>query len=166
MSFTTPTLPEPSRLDDGQVRRARLIACIGLATLVASVLYAPWSTSGPVMCPLRFLVGLPCPGCGLTRSFCALAQGDLHNALHYHLLGPGLFLAVAVGSPLLLYQAWKRRRMRWLERVLYSRFAGYAIAGMLGLYHAVRLVIEASNGELWQGIHGSLLGRMIGMILG
>lgn len=157
---------ELSRLDDGQVRRARLIACIGLATLLASVLYAPWVTSGPVVCPLRFLVGLPCPGCGLTRSFCALTQGDVYSALHYHLLGPGLFLAVAVGSPLLLYQAWKRRRMRWLERLLYSRSAGYAIAGTLGLYHAVRLVMEASNGELWQGMHGSLLGRMIGMILG
>ncbi len=158
--------PETSRLDDGQVRRALLIACIGLATLIASVLYAPWSNSGPVMCPLRLLVGLPCPGCGLTRSFCALSHGHVHDAIGHHLLGPALFLAVLVGSPILLYQVWRRRRVRWWDRLLYSRSAGYAMAAALMLYHAARLMIEAYRGELWLGMHGSLLGRLIGTLLG
>ena len=39
-------------------------------------------------CPVAELVGLPCPGCGLTRAALALAAGDLTSALRLHPLSP------------------------------------------------------------------------------
>ena len=35
-------------------------------------------------CPMAGVLGVPCPGCGLTRATLALARGDLRGALHLH----------------------------------------------------------------------------------
>ena len=35
-------------------------------------------------CPLASVIGVPCPGCGLTRATLALAHGDLQHALELH----------------------------------------------------------------------------------
>jgi len=39
-------------------------------------------------CPLHALTGLNCPGCGLTRGFRALFDGDILSALHFNALLP------------------------------------------------------------------------------
>jgi uncharacterized protein DUF2752 len=40
-----------------------------------------------VVCPFRRLTGLPCPTCGLTRSWRAAAHLRLRDSLDYHPLG-------------------------------------------------------------------------------
>src|SRR4051812_19524703 len=47
-------------------------------------------------CPLASVLGVPCPGCGLTRATLALAHGDLKHALELHPL-------VLVLSPLFIW---------------------------------------------------------------
>ena len=42
---------------------------------------------GPVICPFRRLTGLPCPGCGLTRSWVYLAHGRWGDAFAAHPFG-------------------------------------------------------------------------------
>jgi hypothetical protein len=63
------------------------------AVLVASVVWHPADDGGIVLCVFRNLTGIPCMGCGLTRSFCALAKGDAMRAFVFHPLGPALFAA-------------------------------------------------------------------------
>lgn len=53
----------------------------------------------PMMCGFRRLTGMPCPGCGMTRSFSFLAHGDLLAAVRVNFLGPLLFLFVATQVP-------------------------------------------------------------------
>lgn len=48
------------------------------------------------ICGFKNFTGLPCPGCGLTHSFCALGRGDLLSAFGFNLLGPPLFLLFAL----------------------------------------------------------------------
>ena len=43
---------------------------------------------GIYRCPLEFFVGIPCPLCGITRAFMALAKGDVALAFYYHPLWP------------------------------------------------------------------------------
>ena len=46
------------------------------------------------LCIFRALFHLDCPFCGMTRSFVALAHGQLRAALGYHPAGPILFVAM------------------------------------------------------------------------
>ena len=49
----------------------------------------------PPSCASRSLLGIRCPGCGLTRSFIHLAEGDWRASWRCHRLG-GLLAAVVI----------------------------------------------------------------------
>jgi hypothetical protein len=42
----------------------------------------------PGLCTLRVTTGIPCPGCGLTRSLVAAVRGDWSSSAAFHRLGP------------------------------------------------------------------------------
>ena len=48
------------------------------------------------LCWFRSALGIDCPFCGMTRSFVALAHGDLAASVRFHPAGPLLFAAMAV----------------------------------------------------------------------
>jgi hypothetical protein len=69
------------------------------AILVAGAVVLPRTVlrGSPVICPFRRLTGLPCPSCGLTRSWQATAHLRLREGLGHHPLGAVTFLgAIAV----------------------------------------------------------------------
>ena len=69
------------------------------AVLVAGAVVLPGALvrGSPVICPFRRVTGLPCPACGLTRSWQAAAHLRLRDSLGYHPLGAATFLgAVAI----------------------------------------------------------------------
>ncbi|MCE9589196.1 MAG: DUF2752 domain-containing protein [Planctomycetes bacterium] len=155
---------EPRSVDAPSTRN-RLLSAAGLtAVVVTSYLYAPWSTTGPVLCPLRALTGVDCPGCGLTRSFCAMAHGHLAQAASFHWLGPLFFACAVAAIPLLLIEAGRKRRIEWFHRLLFSRRVAYAVAAVLVLHWAVDMVSDTRSGALLSSIKGSLLGQVIGWI--
>ena len=45
-------------------------------------------------CPTRYLFGIPCPGCGMTRALLALITLDVERAMYYH---PLCIMVVIVG---------------------------------------------------------------------
>ncbi len=61
------------------------------AWLIAARLIEP---DGISSCPIRRLVGLPCPGCGMSRALLALGGGDWARAIELHPLAPVLALEV------------------------------------------------------------------------
>ncbi|WP_292649544.1 DUF2752 domain-containing protein [Nocardioides sp.] len=72
-----------------------ITAAIGVGgVVIATLLPAGGIEDGPVLCPFRALTGLPCPGCGLTRSWVYLMHGDIGLALASNWFGPVLILAV------------------------------------------------------------------------
>jgi hypothetical protein len=87
---------EPARAS----RQSKMLAGFALITLsgvfLASAIFSlphtyptePYFT----ICGFKNFTGLPCPGCGLTHSFCALGKGDVMSAFGFNLLGPPLFL--------------------------------------------------------------------------
>jgi hypothetical protein len=81
-------------------RPSRLLALYGLVMLtgvfVVSVWLNPPGGDYFTICGFKNLTGLPCPGCGLTHSFCALGKGHLLAAFGFNLLGPMLFLIFAL----------------------------------------------------------------------
>ena len=54
-----------------------LTATVAACALAAAATVSPDAVhDGPVVCPFRLMTGLPCPGCGLTRSWVYLLHGQ------------------------------------------------------------------------------------------
>lgn len=90
----------------------RLALILGLAVVFLIL-------SGSFTCPTRLLLGVPCPGCGMTRATWALLHLDLSEALALHPLSPLLvpLFAWIVGRALLVEAGWlKRERVDPLTR--------------------------------------------------
>jgi hypothetical protein len=64
------------------VHRAVVQRCLFVALLAGC--FATIVVFRLPFCPLASVLGVPCPGCGLTRATLALAQGDLKHALELH----------------------------------------------------------------------------------
>jgi hypothetical protein len=56
--------------------------------LLATFWYASSDRWGFVACPIRKVLGIPCPSCGMTRSLISLVRGDWLGSLQYHAFGP------------------------------------------------------------------------------
>lgn len=86
---------DPAR--EGQSKTLAVFALAGLsAVFLASVLFNPYAGEYFTVCGFKNLTGLPCPGCGLTHSFCALGKGDFASAFGFNLFGPVLFFGLVV----------------------------------------------------------------------
>lgn len=64
-------------LEPGRRRRA-----FTAAGLLAAAVLVVWL--GAPLCPTALFLGLPCPGCGLTRATVALLRGDFAAAFRFH----------------------------------------------------------------------------------
>jgi len=112
------------------------------------------------ICILRRLTGLPCPTCGMTRSFSAIARGDLWPAVAAHPLGPLTFAA----SLLLLVRSAgiALTGRRWMDRV--ARVMVWSLpfvaAALLALW-VWRLAGMFSDGSAAVAWHGSVMGRLL-----
>ena len=74
----------------------------GAAALGAACVFSPSGVeSGPPLCPFAVMTGLPCPGCGLTRSWVAFMHGDVGSAFTFNAFGPVFLVLTAVGFSLL-----------------------------------------------------------------
>jgi hypothetical protein len=71
-------------------------AGMAVSVFAAPLLSPDTVASGPVLCPFRRLTGVPCPGCGMTRSFVAVAHGDLGTAFAFNRLGPFMMTIFAI----------------------------------------------------------------------
>jgi hypothetical protein len=90
------------KTSDAQERTNAGTICLLLSGVFAASILLPLPASNgriahlPSVCLFYNLTGLPCPGCGLTRSFVCLGHGHWREALHWHPLGPLLFLVFAL----------------------------------------------------------------------
>jgi hypothetical protein len=78
-------------------RRFSWIIFAGMtAVILISIIYRPAEVSPGeeyyTICGFKNLTGLPCPGCGLTHSFCEIGKGHMASAFGWNWLGPPLFL--------------------------------------------------------------------------
>jgi len=86
---------------------------LGLTTMfVIAALWRPPDEPQFVLCPFRALTHLPCPGCGMTRAFCALFHGELWRAIKFNALSPLLFLAAILAWARAAATVFRQERVR------------------------------------------------------
>lgn len=122
-----------------------VVLIFATVSLVGLIIARAWPvdsvTSGEPTCIVRILFNMPCPGCGMTRSWVYAAHGDLVTAFQYNLFGP-VGLAVAVGIVGFVAYSLVRRRPperllsavnpRWLLALLVL-WMGYSVVRMISL---------------------------------
>ena len=85
----------------------------------------------PPLCGSRAIFGVNCPSCGLTRSFVALASGDVAESFRLHRIGWLMALAVVLQVP---YRAWglyELRRGVLSDRAWPTWFGNVLIAALI-----------------------------------
>ena len=113
-----------------------LLALGALAVLVLS--WVPWPSAMDevVLCPLRRWTGIPCPGCGLTRSFRCLSHAEFGRAFELNPFGHVLYPLTLVLASSLLWgrfipvweeRLWRSRALAWTTITLVSSMSAFGI---------------------------------------
>lgn len=105
-------------------------------------------------CPIKFLTGVSCPGCGMTRAVLAAMRLEFHEAFYYH----PLFALVPPVFALYLFD--------YKIKPLYIKYIWAFIIAMFLVVYFVRLIlipndivsIDISSGFVLKFIHNILGG--------
>ena len=116
---------------------------------------------GATLCLLRRTTGLPCPTCGMTRSFCAMSRGEVGDAFQKHPLGPVLYALLAFVMVRSAVAAVRGRRLfaGTARLLLWSVPVLPAAAVVVWVVRLWGLFAGGAAAEAWRG---SLLGRILG----
>ena len=88
------------------------ILAIGAGAFVVGY-FNPTTAGFFPLCPLHAMTGLDCPGCGLTRGFHALLNGDVLTALRFNALLPVFGFIFAYLFLSMLLTAVRGRGLSW-----------------------------------------------------
>jgi Protein of unknown function (DUF2752) len=92
-------------------------------------------------CPIRYGLGIPCPGCGLTRAIKALVLGDWPHAIAIHAFSP-----IAVGIlGLMGYMSFaptthQRWIVRYCRQIEYKTGLSFLLGALFLAYWLARLL--------------------------
>lgn len=94
-------------------RARRLVAplatgAVALAALGVVAAVDPGAPGNPYLpCPFQLLLGLDCPGCGMTRATHALLHGDVVTALDHNALSVAAWLVALAAWSAWAVRAWR-----------------------------------------------------------
>ncbi len=124
---------------------------ISLAAIFLGLFILSPVGSGISMCGMKQTTGLPCPGCGLTRSVTSMLHGDLIAAWQYNPFGFGFALFFLLAAPTAFLtrnaRARLRDRIRPYSTIIFSMIMIFVIS-MLG-HGILRATLVASNVETY-----------------
>lgn len=149
-----PTTPSPPAPASNAPPPSRLLAAWGLhrfprrysalaagLVLAVSFFFAPETLPGPGLCWFERMTNLPCPGCGLTRAYCALSHARFADAMAFH---PFAWVLYGLTLLVLLEPLWARVLPSTLDRVAGSALWKWSVpmlAAAMLLFGGVRLLV-------------------------
>lgn len=134
--------------DDSYGRSRLLVIAVGVGLFVSTLFWRFFfEKNGPILCYSRSVFGLPCPGCGLTRAFCALAELDLKKALEMNALCFPIGLFVLLATVVAIVELKQRQKFFWYTRMFTLKNA-LITGGVIVVYHLARLACWFLDGTL------------------
>lgn len=143
---------------------APLVASRGLAGLMlaAAAVQAGLTFSGYGLwsCPVQSTLGLPCPGCGISRGLVSLITGHWQAAVHLHSFSPFVLAALIItGVCSLLPERSHHRAVNIIAGVEKSTGISFMIIiGMLAVW-VFRVVACVSSRMDFQSLTMNTIGR-------
>ncbi len=96
-----------------------LLLVLAIGVVVAAAVMSPstealsfFGNEVPVLCGFRRITGMPCMGCGMTRSFTFMAHGQVRQAFEMNYIGPVFFAVVAGQIPWRILTLWRGKQPR------------------------------------------------------
>ena len=91
---------------DGKWLAVAVCSCVALVSGIAAAMYfdpekAVWFPK----CPVHWLTGFKCPGCGTARALHALARGEWRAAFHFNAM---IFVALPLLALIVAMPKWAR----------------------------------------------------------
>ncbi len=114
--------------------------------LFISFAVRPFEKSPMDICVFKNLTNLPCPGCGLTRSFIYLAHGDLYDSLRMNPFGIILFGAWGWVSIKDLFWIAFRKSLPFVTPAFWSK-SKIIFTGSLLVYGVLRIFFHLDEFE-------------------
>jgi len=161
------TIRRPDRIGHAIVAAALAAVFIASFARIDRLRLARWPLTGdgtPSICLLKRLTGVPCPTCGMTRSFCCLGRGEVVEAVRFHPLGPVLYALLAVVMVRSAVIAVSGRR--WLEQTARLFIRSILLLVSVGfILWIVRLWQFFASGAAAAAWRESLLGKLLSMLM-
>ena len=158
-----PDKDKEKKQDSGRGKKQNRQAVILVLLLFLLVLLEVLGTS----CFFASILGIPCPGCGSSRAFLLLLQGQFGQAIRMHpLILVSLTILIAV--PLYFFWAWQARKKDedWQPPLSprTARILLFSLAGLYLLVYLVRMILYFPHEEPMCYREDSLWGRLILLI--
>lgn len=123
-----------------------------LRPLAVIVLFYVVLESLGVTCPILYLTGISCAGCGMSRAWLSLLRGDVAGAFAFH---PRFWLPVPAAALLLFQRRIPRRVFRWEMGIVCVLFLLVYLVRLLWLEDTV-VVFQPSQGLIGRLVSGAL----------
>jgi hypothetical protein len=119
-----------------------------LTILAVAFVYTIFYITG-IGCPIKFLTGVSCMGCGMTRAYLSLLRLDIAGAFQYH----PLFPIPAIAAVLFLLRS--RISQKIVNFLLFTTIALFSIIYLLRILDPSDTVVvfEPANGAVFRGVH-------------
>jgi hypothetical protein len=123
-------------------------AALGALALILLAAALPSHGAGVPICLFRYLTGLPCPGCGLTRSFSCILHGEFERGYDYHPFGYFLLPLFLLPASTLFLPASYRGRLEKLVRSRQSHLRQIYLTLIYGFitFGVTRIAVYAIQG--------------------
>lgn len=147
----------------GNARRVRsMLLALCCSPLVGAYFYNQNYRVSFIGCPLRHWTGIPCPTCGMTRSFMAIVRGDLSQAVAEHLFGPVLFTGFLIATVHMALEVVTGRQLGACYISIFKRRKIQVLClVMFFSYYLLRLCYLSETGELYFAFIRSPVGQML-----
>lgn len=151
---STPTNRKPRRM-------LHVVLLVGLPLLAAALwahYYRAFDPNGPVLCGFRAISGMPCPGCGITRSLSAVTHGRWALAFDSHPLGlPAAALGLVAWASAAAALAGRERLIRGVGRMAWP-----VVAAALAVWAVTLVRFFACEDGLAQMARNNVFARLFG----
>ena len=122
-------------------------------TVIITVFLIVFQVLAGTLCFFQATMGMPCPGCGMTRAYTCLFELDIKGALYYHPLF--WYIPIIVFAVLYKYIRYNKQSVMW-----FNIFTILSLFLFVGVY-IVRMILYFPHTEPLVMNPNSIVQRMI-----
>jgi hypothetical protein len=106
-----------------------------------------------LQCPILQVLGIPCPGCGLTRAIVWLFRGDWHRSVTFHAFAPAFVVALTLIALTAMLPKTSRERVGEVTESIERRtgITGLLLLALVIYWLARLLILRSEFVKLIQG---------------